>query len=745
MKGSLLGNPSLRGQAALGTVSALITTVLLVPIYGLTKASFGIPFFYSGDANFHGMLIKGVLDHGWYYDNPLLSAPEGQDFRDFPMPDNLHLVIIRGLDWTTDSYAVAMNLYYLGGFALTAFFTTLLLRRLRFSPIASVSIGILYALAPYHFSRNQNHLFLASYWTLPFAVYLAMGVLEHVPLFRRRPVVRGAASWFTWTTFASLAMAFLVASGSGYYGLFTVIILASASTSALVRRRPPGAALSGLVLIVVIFATIFANLSPHLLNGSGGRNDDAVVRTPGSGEYYGLKLTQLLLPMQEHRLAALGSVTERYLREFPLPSESHPLGTLAAVGLAGILCGLFLVVGRSHAHLDERLLALILFTIVAILVAIPGGFSSLLELFATPVLRGWNRLSIFIMLFGLMYLGVLFDKSYLRAGAGRRRAFLAALCALVTIFGIWDQTSNRFRPDYAGNRQEFLSDREFLGRIEAMLPASSMVFQLPAMEFPEAGPRNDMDDYDHLRGFLHSDHLRWSYGGVRGRTSADWPARLDDERPWVIVAKLASVGYRGIYIDRYGYADRAARLEAELSKLVGAEPIVSRNSRLSFFDIRVPGRMILESISNPQVQALRRATLEPIELDWGERVHGEEHDGNRSWRWMTDSAAVVAEVPGGEERQVIVTFGAAAPSSEGATLRIDASGHAPRVLTIGSGIEDHSIELRLQPGANNIVFRTDAPAIRPPGEKRDLRVQLFDLRVDDAEAVSVLRRLDLAA
>lgn len=745
MTASLLGNASLRGQAALGTASAFVTSLLLVPIYGLTKASLGVPFFYRGDANFHGMLVKGVLKHGWYYENPLLSAPAGQRFRDFPMPDNLHLAIIRALGVATDSYAVAMNLYFLAGFALTAFFTTLLLRRLSFSPIASVSIGILYALAPYHFSRNENHLFLASYWTVAFSIYLAMGVLGHVPLFPRRDGAMGRGSRLTWTGAATVAMAVLVASGSGYYGIFTAIILAAASMAAIMAKKAPELALSGLILILVVLAAIMANLSPMLLYAaSSGGNEEAVVRSPGSGEYFGLKLTQLILPMQEHRLSSLGSVTGRYLREFPLPSESHPLGAVAVVGLVAIMGGLLFVLARPRAPVDDRLSALILFTVVALLVAVPGGFSSLLELLVTPVLRGWNRLSIFIMLFALMYLGLLFDRAYLRAD-GRRRGFFAGLCALVTIFGVWDQTSDQFRPDYAGNRVEFLSDREFIGRLEATLPPGSMVFQLPAIEFPEAGSVAEMVDYDHLRAFLHSDHLRWSYGGVRGRVSADWPAQLDDEPAAPFVAKLAAVGYRGIYIDRYGYADRAGRLEAELSTLVGSEPIVSRHSRLSFFDIQAYGRLILKSMTQEQVQALRRSALEPISAEWGSGFHGEEGDGDRRWRWTAGSAALTAEVPGGKARQVIVSFAVAAPAAEMAMLRIDAPGHPPREIAIGSEIENHSVELLLQPGLNRIVFSTDAPAGRQPGEERDLRVQLFDLRVDDAEAVRGMAALRLAA
>jgi hypothetical protein len=33
--------------------------------------------------------------------------------------------------------------------------------------------------------------------------------------------------------------------------------------------------------------------------------------------------------------------------------------------------------------------------------------------------------------------------------------------------------------------------------------------------FHESAPVGDLPDYDLLRGYLHSDHLRWSYGDFR--------------------------------------------------------------------------------------------------------------------------------------------------------------------------------------------------------------------------------------
>ena len=94
---------------------------------------------------------------------------------------------------------------------------------------------------------------------------------------------------------------------------------------------------------------------------------------------------------------------------------------------------------------------------------------------------------------------------------------------------------------------------------------------------------NRMVDYDELRGYLHSDDLRWSYGAVKGRS--DPSAALAAEPVPALVRDVAAAGFAGIYVDRFGYADQAAKLESELAAATGATPIISENGRLSFFEL----------------------------------------------------------------------------------------------------------------------------------------------------------------
>jgi hypothetical protein len=61
-------------------------------------------------------------------------------------------------------------------------------------------------------------------------------------------------------------------------------------------------------------------------------------RSPFHSEFYGLKLTDLVLPLQSHRLGFLADVTREYAATTPLPSEGGPtLGASATIGLLALL------------------------------------------------------------------------------------------------------------------------------------------------------------------------------------------------------------------------------------------------------------------------------------------------------------------------------------------------------------------------------------------------------------------------
>src|SRR5882724_2619985 len=75
-------------------------------------------------------------------------------------------------------YGLIMNVYFIGGFVVTAAVTFLVLRHLRFSFPASAVVAILYVFLPFHFFHEQSHLFRSSYYYAPVACLVLVWAMQ---------------------------------------------------------------------------------------------------------------------------------------------------------------------------------------------------------------------------------------------------------------------------------------------------------------------------------------------------------------------------------------------------------------------------------------------------------------------------------------------------------------------------------------------------------------------------------------
>jgi phosphoglycerol transferase len=268
---------------------------------------------------------------------------------------------------------------------------------------------------------------------------------------------------------------------------------------------------------------------------------------------------------------------------------------VGAVGFL-ILLGMLWFNGKGS---DEVLTGLSKLNLAAVLLATLGGFSSLFSILISPMIRGYNRISIFIAFFSLLAVCLLLDRfrKHLASRGQNPWMFRFGMCA-VLLFGIWDQTPAglaRIYTDDPHTKRRWENDADFFARMESALPKGAMVFQYPHMNFPEGdwpAETPSLDEsgafshmaYDQGRGYLHTKTLRWSFP-LRGRET-DKAFRDLATKPLPEQLKaLAWSGFRGISIYRRAYADRAASLEANLTRLLGTAPLVSKDQTMSFYDM----------------------------------------------------------------------------------------------------------------------------------------------------------------
>ena len=70
----------LRHRAELGRagLAAGLSGLFAVLVLHSWRGALGVPYSYTGDGIEYTGFVKTLLDHGWYWHNPNLGAPNGQ-------------------------------------------------------------------------------------------------------------------------------------------------------------------------------------------------------------------------------------------------------------------------------------------------------------------------------------------------------------------------------------------------------------------------------------------------------------------------------------------------------------------------------------------------------------------------------------------------------------------------------------------------------------------------------------------
>ncbi len=553
-----------RGDLLVAGAAGLLALVGAALFLRLWRGDLGVPLEYFGDVNLQHALVRLVHDNLWFYENGRLGAPSGLELYDYPVlsGETLNVLAVWLLGLVGFGSAAAMNVFYVLTYPAAAVAAYLVLRRLGADWGASLVCAVLFALAPYHFIRGETHLWLSAYYAVPVGAYLALSVL-------------GGDEWRRrWLYPGLLAALVALASGSFYYSAFTVLLVVVAVVLRYVATRERRAVVAGGFVVGVIVAVSLVQLAPTMVyRAANGRNDEVAKRFSYESEVYSLKLSQLVFPVDGHRIDALARVKQRYSERFaPGDARAAALGIVGTAGLAWLLAVCFgALAGRRAPPRHVQLAAL---TLTAFLFATVGGLGTVVS-GAWSQTRAWNRLSIFIAFFAIAAVA-------LGLTALRRRLSVpafAAVLAAVLLVGLYDQTSDSYIPDYPVLKGLWAHDREFFGSLDR---DGAMVVQLPYEPFPEP-PVVRQAVYEPAKAFLHTGETRWSWGAMRGR-EGDWLAPLADSPAAEIVAAARQRDFDAIVVDRIGYNDDGAAIEAQLTEELGA-PRRSPNLRFLYYGL----------------------------------------------------------------------------------------------------------------------------------------------------------------
>ena len=506
-----------------------------------------------------------------------IGAPFGSDLADWPLASWLPLGAATLVVRLTGEPGLALNLLWLAATVLAAVTAAWALCRLGHPPGVAFVFGLAYALLPCGFYDNVDHVEAA----FPLVPVLALACLRACGAVGT-PQTRGERG---------AILAACVAQGLCFapYSLFAAwLLLAGAAIGWLRTHSRERLRLAALGLALLALGAGVAVVPSALYWARHGRNEALLYKAPAVADQAGLRLRQVLTPIDDHPMPLLREAAARIERAaFPGESEGARarVGTLGTVGLLFLL-GFAVARGAGVAAADDALGPASALTLVALFVAQVGGLGSLFGVLVVPDVGGYGRIAVFVAFFALHAAAVLVGRLLRRLPD--RAPFPAALVVLVLLgaAALADQVPRRsLAATRWSSAPAFDEDAAFVARLEATLPAGAMVFQLPHATVPlDRGSRPPLEKHDPGRAYLHSRTLRWSWGSVPGR--GDWQGETSRLPPAALARRVAAAGFEGIWLDRWAYPAAGPRpwpaLEGALTAETGAPPIVSSGRRYSF-------------------------------------------------------------------------------------------------------------------------------------------------------------------
>jgi len=491
---------------------------------------------------------------------PELGAPFEATWNDWPIIEEFPIFAMGLLARAIGIFA-ALNIALLSCHLLAGLSFYLVARYCKIDIWWAFVSALAFGLASYIFSESPDHVLVALCWHVPFFILVWDWVSSDEGL-----TLGSKKFWFGITVgiLAGLQMPY-------YAGIFCQLVFLGALVS-FIRTHNSSRLLSAFCVLGAT-ASSFAlmNLDTWMYQFRFGANPRALVRQYQWLEIYGLKIVDLLTPPLNHLCQTFRSFAEWRAQTQIVHDEGSYFGI---IGIAALV----LLIGVAVAALIKREIARVPKSIWQVLWIFlyftTGGVNAVVALPGFRFFRAGCRFSIVILAIALLYAAEWLTR---RRAQPVLLAISAVVCCLVILL---DQVP---RPTSLNEKaaivRQISSDQKFVADMESIYPNGAMVFQLPVMDFPEAPLRTE-NPYDHLRPYLYTHHLRFSFGSVKGRAREQWQHDLEKMSLPDAIAEVKRRGFSALYVSRVGYPDGARELEQNLLTLGYNEEIQSAEEDL---------------------------------------------------------------------------------------------------------------------------------------------------------------------
>lgn len=539
----------------------VILIIFVIYNFPISLSNLSIPINYWADSK---EVLAKLLDFLHHDKTELLYAPFG--FQDISyqslvykiadiVTSPLDQLILHFLSIFTQDPAIIANLFYLLTFPLVATAFIFCAKNLKISYLSIIPFAVLYTFLYYHFYRHIGHLACSAYMLVPFYVLFLIWLQDQKPLFFKQTENGYKLDIFNKKAYLIFFVILILSPVMEYYLLFFYLLIPFAFLSGIHKKSIPFHALSILILIILGFISYGKKHVPDylfsLVNQQAYEQQIADYKNIesyhplsswGDAERYGLKISQLLMPVDKHRIDFLAKGKERYnSTNIVNENTSSSLGMICSFGFLFLLgvAFAFNLPGSMHRSLAVLNLG-------SLLIGTVGGLGALLPIILQCFfkfehriadVRAFNRISVVIACVSFLCLAILLHKLIClidRKISGKKlKACLAiTLCALIITIGLLDQSpldQDNYFIDYNARQkeiaEEYKNDHQFVKRIEHLVGDRARIFQLPAQlhHFARSDISAQKFHYaDCYTGYIHSRSLQWTFGADRWSVQAEW-------------------------------------------------------------------------------------------------------------------------------------------------------------------------------------------------------------------------------
>lgn len=669
-----------------------------------------VPFHYDGDSVVILMYIKGLIQDGWPTTISQLSAPFTYPGAAFPMLTSVDWLVIKILSVFTAEPGYLLNGFWLLTLVFSAWSATYAAYQLGLSRTLSFLSGVLYAFLPFALLRNVAHLGLV-YYFVPLLCLLGIiiaGSGEGIRQLKQATIV-------------GLIACVLQGFDYVYYSFFAVLLFGVATLISFKREGGYKQFKLPLLAIVIITLSVAINMIPFMQSlHQNGSPPGMGYKSTAEAELYGVKLRRMLSPHPDNFIPPLAKIAQKDLAaKFPNENENIT-ARLGLYGAFGFLLMIVIALRRGYGNEPSQPMAAISsLGLATFLIITVGGFGALINLITVPDIRCYNRFSVYLSFFAIVAVGLWFQQKF---DGGTSRWKIAGYFIVGGFFtlSLYDQLldAKQLVAVQKNDIHRANEERLVVERLEQIYPNNTSILELPFTGYPALAMFNKMESYDHIRPYLWSHHLKWSWPTFSQRHLA-WQTRMRTLQGGDFIKATILSGFDAIWIDRFAYVDEGRELISSLS-LAKVKQLDIGSSRFAVLDLRDAANILKTSMSKVEFAEHASALLgHGLSVEYSSGFYSEEQNpGGPIFRWAQERAKIVLRNPGDKLLNACISFDIAS-GAEG-SVQLEGTDKPIEIKTSSIPLS-LQFPLRLKAGeTKTLVFSTELPRVNAPGDPRKL-------------------------